>query len=77
MAVPLPINLTPAEIREITGAVRKPTQAKRLREMGFIVRVRCDGYPLVTRDHYLAVMSGGVPRNRHRPPTEPDFGALL
>lgn len=50
------LNLTKEELTEVTGKVRLSSQVKILRQLGFEVKVRLDGFPLVAREHYLKVM---------------------
>jgi len=50
------LNLTENELIEVTGKKRPSAQVKILRQLGFEIKVRPDGYPLVAREHYLRVM---------------------
>ncbi len=50
------LNLTPEELFEVTGKKRISSQVKTLRQLGFEVKVRPDGFPLVAREHYLKLM---------------------
>ncbi|MCZ6804073.1 MAG: DUF4224 domain-containing protein [Proteobacteria bacterium] len=50
------LNLTKDELIEITGKKRSSSQVKTLRDLGFEVKVRSDGFPLVARAHYLKLM---------------------
>ena len=50
------LNLTKDELIEITGKVRSSSQVKVLRQLGFEVKVRPDGFPLIARKHYLKLM---------------------
>lgn len=59
-----PIYLTDEELREITGRVKYSAQLRALRAMGFTVRVRPDGSPLVSRAHWEQVMGGLGPARR-------------
>jgi len=70
-----PIFLTPAEIIEITRAKRSSTQVKRLREMGFTVRVRSDNSPLVAREHFLKAMDA-LHESSQAQISEPNMDAL-
>ncbi len=70
------LNLTESEIQEITGAVRRTTQVKRLREMGITVIVRPDGRPLVARQHYLLITGSVSTKQKAADKPTPDFGAL-
>ncbi len=50
------LNLTESELIEVTGKKRSSAQVRILRQIGYEVKVRPDGYPLVAREHYLRVM---------------------
>lgn len=50
--------LTPSEINELTGKVRKPAQVRALRFMGIEHRVRPDGALIVSRSHIEKVLDG-------------------
>ncbi len=70
-----PIFLTEEEIRQITGAIKPTTQTKRLKMLGFTVKVRPDNRPIVARGNFLAVMAAtgsGTKEQSH----QPDFGAI-
>ena len=71
----LPIYLTIEELKEITGRVNATAQIKWLRSQGFTVLLRSDGRPLVSRNHFEAMMGG-----QHYPSKaqvyEPDFSTL-
>jgi len=71
----LSLNLTPEEIFEITGAIRHKTQVSRLRAMGFVVAVRADGAPIVSRQHYQLKM-GGLDGKTTQEERGPNFDAL-
>ena len=73
--MPDSINLTTAEIVDITGAKRPRTQLDRLRSMGFRVIARPDGSPLIARGHYLATMGANSDAGR-KLDNQPDFSAL-
>ena len=64
------LNLTSEELTEITGKVRPSSQVKTLRQLGFEIKVRPDGFPIVAREHYLRVM--GV-YGRTEKETKPDL----
>lgn len=70
-----PINLTPEELRSITGRVKPSAQIRWLLSMGFTVLPRADGQPLVSRAHFEARMGGTDAGSRPRT-LEPNFGAL-
>lgn len=55
------LNLTAEEIFEVTGRRKYSSQISQLRTMGFTVKERADGRPLIARAHYLQVM--GVDRS--------------
>ena len=50
------LNLTESELIEVTGKKRSSAQVRILRQIGYEVKVRPDGHPLVARKHYLRVM---------------------
>ena len=50
--------LPPAEIREITKKVRWSAQIRALRGMGFEVKIRPDGSPLVSESNFDMVTGG-------------------
>lgn len=54
------------QLRMITGKVRWSAQARVLRQMGFEVKVRPDGFPLVDIDNYRRVMGAVDPRKPER-----------
>ncbi len=56
------LTLSSEQLEEITGKVRWKPQIKALKEMGFVVLVRPDGFPLVDLEHYRLKM-GGVNRD--------------
>ncbi|MBL4821228.1 MAG: DUF4224 domain-containing protein [Gammaproteobacteria bacterium] len=69
------INLTKAELEEITGRSKPTAQVKWLRQNGFTVLVRADGMPLVSRAHFEAKMGGYLAGSKPRE-FKPNFGAL-
>ncbi len=50
----------------VTGKVRWSAQIKALRQMGFEVKVRPDGFPLVDMEHYRIVMGAMQPKQTER-----------
>ena len=70
-----PINLTAEELREITGKVKPSAQVRVLRTLGFTVKLRPDGRPLMSRAHFEALM-GGLPSSTKAQEYEPDFSTL-
>lgn len=50
--------LTPEEIREATDRVQHQAQAKALRSLGIIFKIRADGSLLVLRAHIEAQLGG-------------------
>ena len=66
------ICLTIAELQEITGRVKASAQARWLRQHGFTFKLRADGMPLVSRNHFEAVMCGEG-RPTKSPDVQPDF----
>ncbi len=70
-----PINLTPDEIKDVTGRCKPSAQIRWFQQMGFTVLRRADGKPLISRAHFEAKMGGllGVSKARNY---EPNFGAI-
>jgi hypothetical protein len=62
-----PLNLTEAELCEITKRRRYSAQAKQLRAMGIRFISRPDGFPLVARTHYLSLFGGGKAKTTKMP----------
>lgn len=52
--------LQQSEIREITGRQRYTAQIKALRGMGFEVKIRPDGSPLVSESNFDKVTGGRI-----------------
>ena len=71
----LPIYLTIEELKEITGRVKASAQFRWLRSQGFTVLLRADGRPLVSRNHFEAMM-GGQHYQTKAEVYEPDFSSL-
>lgn len=71
----LPIYLTIEELKEITGRVNATAQIKWLRSQGFTVLLRADGRPLVSRNHFEAMMGGQHYQSKAQV-YEPDFSTL-
>jgi hypothetical protein len=71
----LPINLTPVELIAVTGRIKPSAQLRWLQQMGFVVLLRADGKPLVSRAHFEAKMGGAVTGSKPQAST-PNFGAL-
>ncbi len=70
----LPINLTPVEVIAVTGRIKPSAQLRWFQQMGFVVLLRADGKPLVSRAHFEAKMGGAA---GSKPQTyTPNFGAL-
>jgi hypothetical protein len=67
------INLTEKELIEITGKKRSSSQINILRKLGFEIKVRPDGKPILCREHYLRMM-GVVEHNQLE--QEPNFDFL-
>lgn len=68
--------LTPAEVRELTGGIRRSTQIRTLRSMGIEHRVRPDGSVAVLRAHAERVLSGEVYANIGNKEQEPNWSAI-
>lgn len=71
----LPIYLTIEELKEITGRVMASAQIRWLRSQGFTVLARADGRPLVSRNHFEAMMGGQHYQSKAQV-HEPDFSTL-
>ncbi len=76
-----PPYLTQDQIDEITEPLTRPAdQCRVLREMGFLVKQKPSGRPLVARSNFELVMGGGVtaPSQAEQSASgqEPDPGAL-
>ena len=74
--------LTDAEIMDICRPLTQPAaMVRRLRDMGFFVKTRPNGWPLISRVNFADVMSGQTtPQTTDRPEPErsgPDVQALL
>lgn len=52
--------LTPEEIKEVTGKARRGAQTRELRRLGLEVKVRADGVPIVSRQHFELKFGGNV-----------------
>jgi hypothetical protein len=50
--------LSPSEVTELTGKVRRPAQLKALRTMGIEHKVRPDGKVIIARSHIEKVFDG-------------------
>ena len=74
-----PPYLTENEIADICKPLVQPAAMTRhLKSLGFHVKPRPDGRPLVSRDNYNAVMMGHTPSGSITSPgAEPNVGALL
>jgi len=71
----LPIYLTIEELKEITGRVKAAAQIRWFRSQGFTVLLRADGRPLVSRNHFEAMMGGQHYQSKELV-YEPDFSTL-
>jgi len=69
------LNLTESELIEVTGKKRSSAQVRILRQIGYEVKVRPDGYPLVAREHYLRIMGVFDKTNREYKPDLSIYGA--
>ena len=68
--------LTPAEVRELTGRVRRSTQAQALRSMGIEHGVRPDGSIVILRAHAEGVLSGEAHTKAGNKEHEPNWSAI-
>lgn len=72
-----PLNLTAAEIFEVTGKVRPTAQIRALNHMRIPARLRPDNKVIVARDAYLIAM--GAEKSQTPKQTthiEPNYNAL-
>ena len=69
--VPMPpgVRLSYTELREITGTPQQRRMIEWFRDNGFTFKVDLNGYPVVARSHWDAVMGGAKPA---RPKTKPN-----
>jgi hypothetical protein len=67
--------LTPTEVRELTGRIRRGAQVLALRTMGIEHRVRPDGSVAILRSHVEQLFGGGVLSLASRK-TTPDFSLV-
>ena len=68
--------LTVAEVRELTGRIRRGAQILALRTMGIEHRVRPDGSVAVLRSHAEDVLAGGVYAKASNKDPEPNWSAI-
>lgn len=67
--------LDPKEIKQLTGKIRGPDQAKVLNKMRIQHILRPDGEVLISKSHMEKILDGYVPEsNKER--SEPNYGAL-
>ena len=66
------ICLTSEELRKITGKVKPSAQIRYLRKLGITFIIRADGKPVVSRNHFEAVMDW-YSHSKKVPEAEPDF----
>lgn len=66
--------LSHAELCAVTGLSRYRAQARALARMDISYRLRPDGFPIVSRTHFEAIMGGAAPAVER--PTQPDWSAL-
>lgn len=55
------LNLTKEEIIEVTERKYCSAQRRQLERMGIFFKERGDGFPVVSRGHYLKVMQASEP----------------
>ena len=68
------LNLSEEDIIEVTGKRRPSAQIRVLRQLGFDIKIRPDGKPLLCREHYFQVM--GAMKNKRDKTFEPNLEAL-
>jgi len=67
--------LSHVELQAITGRNRYRAQARILARLGITYRLRPDGFPLVSRAHFEAIMGPDTP-SPDRKAEEPNWSAL-
>lgn len=75
ITTPVALILDPEEIRALTGRRRYRAQARALARMGISYRLRPDGFPIVSRTHFEAIMSADTSTSSQRT-TQPDWSAM-
>ncbi len=70
------LNLTPAELLEVTGKQRPGAQMRALNAMNIPGRLRPDNVVIVSRDAYLIAMGVEKFQNKNRANNEPDYSAF-
>jgi len=73
--VPDSLILSHAELCTLTGRTRFSAQAKAIAVMGINYRIRPDGFPVVSRAHFEAIM-GAETTLPSGATTEPDWTTL-
>ncbi|MCC7305892.1 MAG: DUF4224 domain-containing protein [Alphaproteobacteria bacterium] len=68
--------LTPEEIEELTGKVRRPAQIRALRFMGIEHKIRADGAPIVLRAHIEKSFDGITETVKRKDHLEPNWNAI-
>lgn len=68
--------LTPSEVRELTGRVRRSTQVQTLRSMGIEHRIRPDGSIVILRAHAERVLSGDIHVSTRDSESKPNWSAI-
>ncbi len=68
--------LTPSEVRELTGRVRRSTQVQTLRSMGIEHRIRPDGSIVILRAHAERVLSGDTHVSARDSESKPNWSAI-
>lgn len=67
--------LTPEQIVELTGKIRKPAQRRALNTMGITHKVRADGAVIVSCSHIESVLDG-LPVGKVKREVEPNWKAM-
>lgn len=71
-----PINLTAAEVYEITGKKRPTAQMRALNHMRIPAKLRPDNVVIVAREAYLIAMGAEHTQPESTQAYEPNFGTL-
>lgn len=68
------LNLTPDEVKEVTGKRQRKLQASALINLGIPFKTRADGVILISRTAYQNAMGANIPTEEQ--PTLPNFKAI-
>lgn len=66
--------LSPEDLKQLTGKIRRPSQAAVLNQMGIRFKLRPDGFPIVSISHISKELDGWGESVKKR--EEPNWNAL-